>query len=478
MKVVLATAPRAGGALERSRLPFLGIGYIASVLEQKGFTVNIVDVHTKNYSEERAVTEILRLDPQAVGITATTHNRFHAIKMAALLRKKSNVLIFTGGPHFSLTARNALEKVPAIDVIVRGEGEMTTLELLNAYAGKKGFTDVAGITYREGNEIKETEDRPFLRSLDELPSPAWHLYPMDEYRRPIDDTSIPAIGVISARGCPNRCAYCANAAFGQSVLRRRSPESFVDELEYLKNEYGFEGFNFWDDTFNIVRSHAVSICEEVIKRKLRIRWYARARVHPVDKTLLELMKEAGCIAISFGVESGSPRILELIRKRITLDQVRQAVKLAADTGMKVRVNFIISLPEETIDDIRQTVELMKELRNYGENVKPVHGFTYILPGTELERMAKERGVLARDFSWNTPVSYPKNVLAGCEREVPYYVTPSLPLEEIKAYVARNYFSSTFVLRRAYRLLRRIRSWQEFGDYLRLAVRYFFGQRHF
>ena len=130
----------------------------------------------------------------------------------------------------------------------------------------------------------------------------------------MDDTDIRSIGAISSRGCPNRCVYCCNAAFGQGKLRLRSPEKFVDEIEYLHKNFGFEGFDFWDDTMTISQEHVHKICSEIKRRNLAIKWYARARVNTVTKELLQEMYEAGCIRISYGVESGSERVLKLIKK--------------------------------------------------------------------------------------------------------------------------------------------------------------------
>ena len=362
MKVVLVTAPRALGEIEMAGLPFLGIGYVASYLEKAGHNVIIVDAHSENLNHEETVNKILSFNPEMVGFTATTHNRLQAIKVIKELKQKnSSLIIIVGGPHFSLSDINALEVVPEIDCVVKREGEITTKELLDAWPDKNKLKNVLGITYRDNNDqVISNQDRPFIQNLAGLPFPAWHLYNLSKYQKKIYGTDFRTIGVISARGCPNLCTFCCNAAFSKSVLRLREPKDFVDELEFLKDKYGFRGFNFWDDTLTVSKDHVKSICQEILDRKLNINWYARARVNTVDEEIIKIMRKAGCARISFGIESGSPRVLKEIKKNITLEQAKNAVKFSSEAGMIVSLNFIVNLPTETMEDLKMTADLIKE----------------------------------------------------------------------------------------------------------------------
>jgi len=274
MKVVLTTAPRAEGDLERGGLPFLGIGYIGSWLKKHGYEVVITDPHTFDWNTEEAAKAILEKNPQALGVTATTNNRFKAIELIKEIKKKKpDLFIFIGGPHFALTARNALEVVLEIDCVVKGEGEITSKELLDELQKEKDFSKVQGIVYRDSGEIKETPDRPFEHDIDKFIL-NWDLFKVEKYHRNIDGTDIRAIGVTSSRGCPNRCAYCANAAFrkaGKGAFRLRDPIKFVEEIEFLYNKYGFKGFDIWDDTLTVSKEHVKKICQEILKRKLDIK---------------------------------------------------------------------------------------------------------------------------------------------------------------------------------------------------------------
>jgi len=471
MKIILTTSPRAEGDVERKGLPFLGIGYIAGYVEKfSHHQIEIFDAHTYGLNASRTAEKILERKPDVVGIHSITDNRFKAIALAKELKKRNkNVIVLMGGPHFSLTAKNALEIVPEIDYIIRGEGEKSVVQFLNILENKGDISEVSGLAYRtKSGEIIEKPLTDLIMNLDELPMPAWHLFDLKEYNKPIDGTNIRSIGVLSARGCPNVCVYCANA---RSVLRLRSPKNFVDEVEYLNKEYGYKGFDFWDDTLTMVNSHVKGVCEELLRRNLDIAWYARARVNTVNKELLGLMKKAGCIRISYGVESGSPRILEIIKKNITIDQVKNAVQWSSEVGMVVLTNFMVNLPDETLDDLKQTIGLMKWI-NGVKNSCAAYGFTVIYPGTELELMAKQRGIMPKDFSWNNPYESPKYKVAGTDPSLFYMEWPGAELEKIKAAMTRELGIRGNVFKKGFNKLIKIKSFGELKELIGAGINYF------
>jgi radical SAM superfamily enzyme YgiQ (UPF0313 family) len=260
MKLILTTSPRAEGDLERKGLPFLGIGYIAGYVEKfSHHQVEIFDAHTYGYNASQTAEKILEKKPDVIGVHSITDNRFKAIALAREIKKRNkDVIILMGGPHFSLTAKNAMELVPEIDCIIKGEGEKSIVQFLDTLEKNGDFKNVSGLVFRnQRGEIIENSLSDLITNLDELPMPAWHLFDLKEYNKPIDGTNIPSIGVLSARGCPNVCVYCANA---RSVLRLRSPKNFIDEVEYLYKTYGYKGFDFWDDTLTMVNSHVTEFC--------------------------------------------------------------------------------------------------------------------------------------------------------------------------------------------------------------------------
>lgn len=471
MKIVLTTAPRAEGDLERGGLPFLGIGYIGSWLKKHGYEAAITDPHTFGWDINRAAEEILKHDSRAIGVTATTNNRFKAIELIKEIKKKKpDLFIFVGGPHFALTAENTLRVVPDIDCVVKREGEIPTKELLDEFQESRGFGKIQGIFYRDKQgKIIETPDQPFVEDIN-IFTLNWDLFEVKKYHRNIDGTDIRAIGVISSRGCPSRCAFCVNAAFRKGFFRLRDPIKFIDEVEFLKNKYGFEGFDFWDDTLTISKEHVRKICDEIIKRKLDIKWYARARVNTVDKEMLSLMKKAGCIRISYGVESGSPRILKIIRKNITPEQAIKAAQVSSDLGMMVVMNFMVNLPYETMEDLKMTIDLMKKLNSI-KSVIAAYGFSIIYPGTEMEVMAKKEGWFPKDFSWNEPYRSEKYKIAGVDASLPLMEWSGAEIEKIKAIMTRELGVRGGALKKGFKKLKKVKSFKEFKDLVKIGVKY-------
>jgi radical SAM superfamily enzyme YgiQ (UPF0313 family) len=476
MKVVIANAPRGKkGAAERSKLPPLGIAYLASALENAGHKVALLDAHNYDLSSEEVSERIAAEKPDVFGISCLTHNRFAAIEVIEQVKAKTGALVIAGGNHFTLTGRDALENIPSLDLVAKGEAEQTLVEVVEAHARGKKFDDIIGLYFRgRTGEIVETPDRPFEDDLDRIAGPAWHLYNLKDYDRPIDGTNIRSLGVISTRGCPNKCAFCGEVAFSKAIMRRHSPAHFVDQLAMLKSAYGISGYSFWDDTFTVVKSHVRGVCDLIESRGLDIRWYARARVNTVDRATLERMKSAGCITVSYGVESGSQRILERIRKNITIEQVRRAVADSLDVGLHVKLFFIMSHLDERREDVRTTLRFMRELEAMSPDVECKFGIVVIFPGTEVERVARERGYLPADFSWHRYREFPKWVISGYEPWMPYFEQPELPLEEIRALICRERFTRMQLIGKGARRLWNLRTGANVAATARIAGRYIRG----
>jgi len=386
-------------------------------------------------------------------------DRFNAVEICNQIKASlPKTLVMTGGPTFSYSAEDALTNVPSIDVVVMGEGEVTSYEVFERFEEgglADAFDGVLGCAFRQENEIVVNSPRPLIQDLDALPSPAWHLFPMDMYDGTLGaEEKTRAIGVISSRGCPNRCIFCSNSL--NRRLRFRDPKLFVDEMEYLHEKYNFPGLNIQDDSFTSSEKHVTKICEEIIDRDLSIKWYCSLRVNNISFELLELMRQAGCVALGFGIESGSDRVLKLIKKDITKTMAREAVKMAVKAGYRyIGLFFMTSLPGETLEDVKITSNFKKELRkivNRGNNGREPSWFNYeiltklrdygtnrrymgvpttIYPGTEVERIAKENGnIFPPNFSWYKYYENPKAKLLNYSPHVPLFENPDLSLEEI------------------------------------------------
>lgn len=472
MKIVLATAPEE--YINKSYAPPLGLGYLAGGLLRDGHDPVIVDSHVHGYNLKKAISAILENEPEIVGVTASSVNRFSAINLIReIKRRRPHIFIAAGGPHFSWTATDALEKIPEIDAIVRREGDHTFPEIVKAVEEGRDLRGIQGCTCRAGDLIVENPDRPLIKDLDGLPPVPWHLYDLPRYNAVMEgENRTRVIGVVSSRGCPNQCVFCANAA---KTLRHRDPVKFVDELEFLHKEYGFRGFDVWDDTLNMVRSHVMGICAEIQRRNLDIIWYARVRVNKVDEELLREMRRSGCISLGYGVESGSPRILQNIKKNINLEQVRWATQKSLELGFYVRLFFIYSHPGETVEDLKMTESFRAELQAMGPRDKLYvgAGLCLIYPGTQLETIAKEEGTLAPDFSWNTPVRFPQSVALGYPKTIPFYLTPQLSLGDIYAVTKRMGMGQTMI--RGFEKIKGLRKPGDLYALLSTSVTYFKGR---
>jgi len=471
-KIILVIPPQE--KFTKDYLPSIGLGYIASCLERAKYEVKIIDSHVNNFDDEQTINKVLGEKPDVVGVTANSHNRFRAISVCKGIKRKSNNQIFVsvGGCHFSPTAVSLLETVPEIDAVIIGEGEKTFVDLLNNYFQNRSLDNVSGIVFRKNGKIIKTPHRPFIRNLDELPRPAWHLFELEKYDAKLEgEDETKSIGIMSSRGCPNACSFCVNSIFWKRIFRRHSPRRFVDDVEFLHKKYGYRGFDFWDDTITTVRKHIKGICEEILKRKIDIVWYARARVNTVDREILALMKKAGCKVISFGVESGNPEILKNIRKNITVEQVRKTVKICVDLNYIIKLFFMYNLPGETLEDIKATRDLMRELKFYGPNVHVIPGFTLIYPGTEIENIAKREGSLPHDFNWNSPVKFTTNEKIGVNPTIPLYEQKQLKSGNIKAYLGSKKTQRMEVIKSIPLVFRGIRSLADFQYFLRKGINY-------
>ncbi len=460
MNILLCTLPEV--FISKEYLPPLGLSYIASQAQKGGHKVRIIDSHIENLTTDTLIQSIINHKPHILGVTATCHNRFNVIKVIKEVKKVlSDIVIVAGGVHFTITAQDALQCIPELDAVVIWEGEYTFLEIADAVSNGSTFDHINGIAYRTSDgEIIVAPPRSFIHNLDDLPMPAWHLLSLDKYQARLEGTyDMRAIGVMSSRGCPCFCVFCSNSAWGRKSHRRRSPAHFIDEVEFLNKKYGFEGFDFWDDTLTLSKDHINGICEEILKRGLNIKWYARARVNTVNKEILSTMQRAGCVAIAYGIESGSPRVLKAIKKNINIDQIHKAVKASVDAGMVVKNCFMFSLPEEREEDILMTIKLMRQLGAYSDKVINPYGLTLIYPGTELERLAKAEGKLPEDFSWNTYTEFPKSRLYGQNKTIPFY-EGELTVEQVKAILRKHLVPKGNFIKRAKRRLSKIRTFHD------------------
>ena len=386
-RVTLVNPPYPVGSHQHPPFMPLGIGYLGAVLYKNHFEVNVIDCQAQKLTHKQFREEIGKVQPDIVGVTSTTLTYKSALRIVKICKEVwPNCITAIGGPHVTFWDDKALQEEPSLDVVVRGEGENTMLELAQRVEKDQAFHDLVGTTCRKGTEIMKNPDRPFLEDLDSLPYPALHLWQHTENLRKYGTIPYP---VMTSRGCVYWCNFCTAVRMFGRRYRMRSPKNVVDELEFLHRNYYANQFTFYDDAFTVDQARTAKICEEIQRRGLRIKWDCETRVDMVSKELLVKMREAGCIAVWFGVESGSKKVLTSMGKGFSLTQTRRAFKWAKEAGLMTVAGVILGFPGETKESAWETIRFVKEL-----NPNDV-GF-YIAtpyPGTPLYEEVKANGSL-------------------------------------------------------------------------------------
>jgi anaerobic magnesium-protoporphyrin IX monomethyl ester cyclase len=391
MRVLLLSTPY---PLGESPLPPLSLAYLAGVLDREGIEVKILDFLVTRYHPRKLRQELEEYRPQLVGATCVTLNYPIATRMLKVCKAfDPDIITVIGGPHVTFALEETLLQAPWIDAIVIGEGEKTLAELAKAVEEGKDFHQVAGIAFVDGGMVVKTSPRTLIENLDQIPLPARELLPIARYRA----LGMPCT-VITSRGCPYSCIFCSGHRMFGPRVRFRNPGLVVDEIERIQHDFGSAQINIVDDTFTLNRRHARAVCEELLRRNLRIKWSVFARVDTVTEDLAQLMKRAGCEWMLFGIESADEEILKTIRKGITPDGVWRGVKIAAEAGIGVFNSFILGLPGESWDTALKSMAFADELyRKYGAK----YGFHILspLPGTELYERAKDYGLRILSQNW-------------------------------------------------------------------------------
>ena len=386
MKICLIAPPY---PLEQAPSPPLGLCYVAAACEAAGAQVIILDYIVSRYTPEKLRDALADFKPDVVGATSVTMN-FPAA--AAILRDAKaadpGLITMMGGPHVSFDAENTLNRNPAIDLICMGESERTLAELLPVIGDRSAWHAVAGIAFREDGNLHVTEPRELIRDLDSLPLPARHLLPLSRYQA----LGFP-VSIITSRGCPNRCIFCLGRRMVGQKVRHRSTARVVDEIEAIL-DYGFTRINIADDLFTANRRRVADFCREIRARGLTVGWSAFSRVNTIDEEILVQMRDAGCDAVSFGVESGNSDMLRRVRKGITLDQARDAVAACRAVGVLPHASFMVGLPGETAETLADT-------RVFAAELGIDHGYHLLapFPGTTVREHIEDYDLKVLSDDW-------------------------------------------------------------------------------
>ncbi|HTX61341.1 MAG TPA: radical SAM protein [Methanobacterium sp.] len=376
--------------------PPLNLMYLGGALENASYDVRIIDDDLEQLGCEEISRIISKQAPPVVGITATTPTIKNALEYAKLVKKiVPNSLTVIGGPHTTFMPTETLKSCSSLDAVVIGEGEETMIELTSKFqdGNNENLSEVKGIAYHDrvtGN-IKTNPPRPLIEDLDSIPFPARHLVPFKSYKTTQENSS----DMITSRGCVFSCDYCSSSLIMGKKFRTRSPENVVDEIDHLIEKYKLKNIAFMDDTFMLNKRRANAIADEIKNRELDIGFVASSRVDMVDKSLLEKLKKAGLTTLYYGVESGSQRILDLMKKGITLKQAEEAVKSAKNAGIEVLTSFILGFPGETREEMDKTIDFSIKLNADYSQFSILTPF----PGTPIYYELKRKKLIDTE-NWN------------------------------------------------------------------------------
>lgn len=462
MKVLLINAPYIDiyGPIKKAAGTYfpLGIGYIASYIRQFDINVKLVDPQAQHL-DDKDITKIIKEENfDLVGISSATPEFHNAINIAKITRDNSpQTSIILGGCHASAMPEGILEEYPELfDFICIGEGEITVLEICKLLQGELSEKrQIKGIAFcdEENSQVVRTEAREYIADLDMLPFPARDLVDMSLYHAHAHNArSNNTFQIITSRGCPFQCTFCASGLTLGKKYRMHSPEYIVSEIEYLMQQYGTRHFLIQDDTFTINKARLKKTCQMIISKGLNIEWFCFSQVSVVDKEILELMKLAGCYSIGFGVESADEMVLNNICKSIKPEQAEKAIIMANSLGYKTQAFFIFGNEGDTKETINKTIKFA--LRS-----NPTLAFFNILvpyPGTEVfEKFIADQPM--QEIRWEDFVAIGVNPVGDIS---------GLPKRKLQLYVLKAnllfYGRPTQIIR----IIKTIKTKFEFTEYFR------------
>lgn len=428
-------------------MPPLGLAYIASALEKAGARVNVIDNFVFRSNVDSILNEIKRHQPDFVGISCLTPSATNVFAIARAIRAyNKNIVITLGNIHATVFANSILKK-EEVDIIVRGEGEFIVYELASALIENKPLEGILGISFKRDGDIIHTPDRPINMNLDELPYPAWHLFPYKDYGfLPFMDVKKPGLSILSSRGCPYRCVFCSLLEMS-SIYRKRKPSAVVDEFEYLINNFPIKQIGFVDPAFALSRPDAIEICNQLINRHLnKLTWICETRVDLMDKELLSLMKEAGCRRILYGIETGTEESLKTAQKNFGLKDVQETISCTKNIGIETSGLFMIGFPGETKEMILDTIQFSKILDlDFAK-----FAITVPYPGSQLYNNLIKSGTFDRT-DWENYVTF------NTEPEKLICIPGSLPARDLINMQRRAHFEFYFRIKIILRQLFKLRT---------------------
>lgn len=395
IKNVLLIRPNSTNDKKDTYITFpLGIGYVASVLQKENYNVSVIDLTVEDVDYEKLKIRIKKINPDVIGISALSYSYIQVKKLSSYLNSFLNCKIILGG-HLSNHSYEMVLKKTNVDICVIGEGELTIVDLLKNINNLK---KVKGIAYKNNrNIIIKTEPREVIENLDNIPFPAYELFDIEQYIK-LDDVYLSRkhtgknkihkkMSLEAGRGCPFNCQFCSRIF---SKCRKRSVDSIISEIKFLQEKYGIDTFWFQDELLFSNKKYMFEFCNKI--KGLDIGWYGNARINSVDKEIIKKAKESNCLEIAYGVESGSPKILKNMNKKITPEQIIKTLSDTIKIGLQLDMGLILGYPGENKQTILETLNMFKKI-GY-----PALKFRYITPypGSDLYNMCIKNGLIKNE----------------------------------------------------------------------------------
>jgi radical SAM superfamily enzyme YgiQ (UPF0313 family) len=376
--------------------------------------VSILDQPAKGFSMEETVKWVEDEGPELVGFSPFGTSSLTAAHLGNEIKERlPDTTIVYGNYHATFNAERILRNYPFVDIIVRGEGEQTIIDLVESKKGLQRLEETPGITFRKGGEIVSTPDRVLIKDLDSIPIPDRSLLEED-YHNNIAGARIAVkkfTSVISSRGCVHRCRFCSCSEFSQGVWRPRSVENTIEELTQIANE-GYEQFIFVDDSFTLNQKRVIELCRRMREERLDFEWICEGRVDSCSPEMFREMTRTGCKIVFFGIESANQRILDYYNKRITPQMSMSAMRVVRKAGIDlIHGSFILGAPDETREEIRNTLEFAKRL----PIDIPQFNILGAWPGTSIWDELNKKGFIDEDLHWESPIAASKI----CPQAVPF-----------------------------------------------------------
>jgi radical SAM superfamily enzyme YgiQ (UPF0313 family) len=352
MHFLILLPPLASPSMSPS--PPVGLAYLASILKSSGTQTETLMSDVYGLDVDQTIALILEKKPDILACSVATPAFNNTVKIVTHVKQVlKNIQVIAGGPHATLFPEDMISN--GTDIVVRREGEQTIAEVVGYFNGEIAIADIDGISYRLNNRIVHNQDRMPIKDLDQIPFPAWEVFPIQKYESVFKKARL-SLPVVTSRGCPGKCTFCYKGIFG-SRIRMRSPQNIIKEIIQLINNFNIEEFSIIDDCFTISAKRTIEFCDLLMDKNITIAWSLPAgiRVDTVSEELFNKLKESGCYRVGFGIETGNSVIMKSIKKGITLEQVTRAISMCKEIGLECTGNFMIGNLGETVDTLNDTI---------------------------------------------------------------------------------------------------------------------------